>query len=31
MLVGMVDFQFQPDMNDPVSKLRVGMANLDGA
>ncbi|VDC06134.1 unnamed protein product [Peniophora sp. CBMAI 1063] len=25
----MVDFQYQPDMSDPVSKLRVGMANLD--
>ncbi|KAI0320629.1 RNA polymerase III transcription factor IIIC subunit-domain-containing protein [Amylostereum chailletii] len=25
----MVDFQFQPDINDPVAKLRVGMAKLD--
>ncbi|KAF7331916.1 hypothetical protein MKEN_00071900 [Mycena kentingensis (nom. inval.)] len=25
----MADFQYQPDMNDPVSKLRVAMDNLD--
>ncbi|KAJ7068080.1 RNA polymerase III transcription factor IIIC subunit-domain-containing protein [Mycena amicta] len=26
---GMADFQYQPDMTDPVSKLRVAMDNLD--
>ncbi|KAF5387778.1 hypothetical protein D9615_000215 [Tricholomella constricta] len=25
----MVDYQYQPDMNDPVSKLRVAMDNMD--
>lgn len=28
--LGMVDYQYQPDMNDPVSKLRVAMDNMDG-
>jgi len=27
---GMVDYQYQPDMNDPVAKLRVAMDNMDG-
>lgn len=27
---GMVDYQYQPDMSDPVSKLRVAMDNMDG-
>lgn len=27
---GMADFQYQPDMEDPISKLRVSMAQLDG-
>ena len=27
---GMVDYQYQVDMNDPVAKLRVAMNNLDG-
>jgi hypothetical protein len=26
----MVDYQYQPDMNDPVAKLRVAMDNMDG-
>ncbi|KAG5351267.1 hypothetical protein C0989_007207 [Termitomyces sp. Mn162] len=26
----MVDYQYQPDMNDPVSKLRIAMDNMDG-
>ncbi|GBE79154.1 hypothetical protein SCP_0203510 [Sparassis crispa] len=26
---GMVDYQFQPDMNDPLAKLRVAMDNMD--
>ncbi|KAG6886058.1 hypothetical protein C0993_004048 [Termitomyces sp. T159_Od127] len=25
----MVDYQYQPDMNDPVAKLRVAMDNMD--
>ncbi|KNZ74435.1 Transcription factor tau subunit sfc1 [Termitomyces sp. J132] len=25
----MVDYQYQPDMNDPVSKLRIAMDNMD--
>ena len=28
--IGIADFQFQPNMNDPVSKLRIGMEKLDG-
>ena len=28
--LGMVDYQFQPDMNDPVAKLRIAMDNMDG-
>lgn len=27
---GMVDYQYQPDMNDPIAKLRVAMENMDG-
>jgi general transcription factor 3C polypeptide 5 (transcription factor C subunit 1) len=26
----MADYQYQPDMNDPVSKLRLAMDNMDG-
>lgn len=26
----MADYQFQPDMNDPVAKLRMAMSNMDG-
>lgn len=26
----MVDYQYQPDMNDPISKLRLSMDNMDG-
>ncbi|KAJ7283802.1 RNA polymerase III transcription factor IIIC subunit-domain-containing protein [Mycena rebaudengoi] len=26
---GMADYQYQPDMNDPVSKLRLAMDNMD--
>ena len=26
----MADFQFQPDMSDPVSKLRKAMDTMDG-
>jgi general transcription factor 3C polypeptide 5 (transcription factor C subunit 1) len=26
----MVDYQFQPDMNDPVAKLRLAMDKMDG-
>ena len=29
-LLGMVDYQYQPDMNDPIAKLRVAMDNMDG-
>lgn len=28
--IGMADFQFLPDPNDPVSQLRTAMDNLDG-
>lgn len=27
----MVDYQYQPDMEDPVSKLRVAMSDMDGS
>jgi hypothetical protein len=27
---GMVDFQYTPDMNDPVAKLKIAMTNMDG-
>jgi general transcription factor 3C polypeptide 5 (transcription factor C subunit 1) len=27
---GMADYQYQPDMNDPVAKLRLAMDNMDG-
>lgn len=27
---GMADYQFQPDMSDPVAKLRIAMMNMDG-
>jgi general transcription factor 3C polypeptide 5 (transcription factor C subunit 1) len=30
-MAGMADYQYQPDMNDPVAKLRVAMDNMDGA
>ncbi|THH20126.1 hypothetical protein EW146_g1148 [Bondarzewia mesenterica] len=26
---GMADYQFQPDMNDPIAKLRMAMGNMD--
>jgi len=26
----MADFQYLPDMNDPVSKLRLAMNQMDG-
>jgi general transcription factor 3C polypeptide 5 (transcription factor C subunit 1) len=26
----MADYQYQPDMNDPVAKLRVAMDAMDG-
>jgi hypothetical protein len=26
----MADYQYQPDMNDPVTKLRAAMDNMDG-
>jgi hypothetical protein len=26
----MVDYQYQPDMNDPAAKLRIAMDNMDG-
>ena len=29
-LEGMADFQFMPDMNDPVAKLRSAMDRMDG-
>lgn len=29
-ILGMVDYQYQPDMNDPVVKLRLAMDNMDG-
>ena len=29
-LLGMADFQYQPDMTDPVAKLRSAMDNMDG-
>lgn len=28
--VGMVDYQYQADLSDPVAKLRVAMDNMDG-
>lgn len=27
---GMADFQYQPDMSDPVAKLRLAMDTMDG-
>jgi hypothetical protein len=30
MRAGMVDFQYTPDMNDPVAKLKIAMTNMDG-
>ena len=27
---GLADFQYQPDMSDPVVKLRLAMDNMDG-
>jgi hypothetical protein len=27
---GMVDYQYQMDLNDPVAKLRLAMDNMDG-
>jgi general transcription factor 3C polypeptide 5 (transcription factor C subunit 1) len=27
----MVDFQYQPDMLDPIAQLRISMDNLDGS
>lgn len=29
-ILGMVDYQYQPDMNDPIAKLRSAMDNMDG-
>jgi hypothetical protein len=31
VFVGMADYQFLPDMNDPVAKLRLAMDRMDGA
>ena len=30
ILVGMADFQYQPDMSDPVAELRKAMDSMDG-
>ena len=30
LVVGMADFQYQPDMSDPVAELRKAMASMDG-
>ena len=30
LALGMVDYQCFPDMDDPVAKLRMAMANMDG-
>jgi general transcription factor 3C polypeptide 5 (transcription factor C subunit 1) len=27
---GMVDYQYQPDVNDPISELRLGMSDMNG-
>lgn len=27
----MADFQYQPDMSDPVAKLRLAMDTMDGS
>lgn len=29
-VTGMADYQYQPDINDPVAKLRTAMDNMDG-
>ena len=28
--IGLADYQYNPDLEDPVSKLRIAMENLDG-
>ena len=30
LVVGMADFQYQPDMSDPVAELRKAMDSMDG-
>jgi len=30
LVSGMADYQFQPDMADPVAQLRLAMDKLDG-